>query len=399
MKKKILISTVQSLYPISQGGIVRVIEEAKFLSENGFEVHLIGNRTKKLDLKKVEKITGAKAYTFSNFTHLTAGILNKLGLFTLGWIYNPLIRQEIEKLVEKIRPDIIQSEFIHAAYQMSKISKKFDIPFVISEHNVEHIKLPEVRLILSRKMKLIERDICNLADCVITVSEKDKQDLVKIGVNGPTIRVSPNGVDYNRYQIRDEVRDGMRKKYGIEKNDIVLIFHGTLSYRPNITANKLLREYIFPKLNKKHKNLKLLLIGPGRSQNIGEKVIELSEIPFNEFPMYLSMGDIGVVPLTVGSGTRLKIIEYLALGIPTVSTEIGAEGLPVSDGEHIIIANDAKDDFIEKTTELLNDKQLRERLSENGKELVKEKLDWSVVLKRYLEVYKELKNRRRDVND
>lgn len=396
--KKILISTIHPLYPISHGGIVRVIEEAKFLSKSGFEVHLIGSRTKKLDLEKVEKITGAKAYSFSSMTYLTTGVLNKLGLFTLGWIYNPLIRQDIEKLVEKIRPDIIQSEFIHAAYQVSKISKKFDIPFVISEHNIEYIKLPEVRLILSRKLKLIERDICNLADCVITVSEKDKQELDKIRVNAP-IRVIPNGVDYNRYQIRDEVRDGMRKKYGIGKDDTVLVFHGTLVYHPNITANKLLKDSIFPELTKEHKNLKLLLIGPGRSQNIGEKIIELPEIPFNDFPMYLSMGDIGVVPLTAGSGTRLKIIEYLALGIPTVSTERGAEGLPVSDGEHIIIANDAKADFIEKTTELLNDKQLRERLSENGKKLVKEKLDWSIVLKRYLEVYKELENRGRDVND
>jgi glycosyltransferase involved in cell wall biosynthesis len=206
--KKILISTIHPLYPISHGGIVRVIEEAKFLSKNGFEVHLVGNRTKKIDLEKVEKITGSKAYTFSSMTYLTTGMLNKLGLFTLGWIHNPLIRQEIEKLVEKIRPDIIQSEFIHAAYQMSKISKKFDIPFVISEHNVEYIKLPEEGKGSGEKLKLIERKICNLADYVTVVSEKDKQELDKIGVNSP-IRVIPNGVDYNRYQIRNDVRDRM----------------------------------------------------------------------------------------------------------------------------------------------------------------------------------------------
>ncbi len=395
--KKILISTVHPLYPISHGGIVRVIEEAKFLSKNGFEVHLVGNRTKKLDIEKVEKITDAKAYTFSNITYLAIGIFSRLGSFTLGWIYNPFIRQDVEKLVEKIRPDIIQSEFIHAAYQVSKISKKFDIPFVISEHNVEHIKLPEEGKGSEEKLKLIERDICNLADCVITVSENDKQDLMSIGVNSP-IRVIPNGVDYSRYQIRNEVRDRMRQKYGIGKDDTVLVFHGTLGYQPNITANKLLKDYIFPKLSKQHKKLKLLLIGPGRSQNIGEKIIELPEIPFDDFPMHLSMGDIGVVPLTAGSGTRLKIIEYLALGIPTVSTEVGAEGLPVSEGEAIIIAKDAKDDFVEKTIKLLNDKQLREKLSRNGKYLVKEKLDWSVVLKGYLETYGELKHKRRDVN-
>ena len=396
--KKILISTIHPLYPISHGGIVRVIEEVKFLSKNGFEVHLIGNRTKKTELKKVERITGAKAYTFSSMTYLTTGILSKLDLFSLGWIYNPLIRRDIEKLAEKIRPDIIQSEFIHAAYQVSKISKKIDVPFVISEHNIEYIKLPEEGKGSGEKMKLIERNICNLADCVITVSETDKQELKRIGVNRP-IRVIPNGVDYSKYQIRNEVRDRMRQKYGIGKNDMVLIFHGTLNYRPNITANKLLKNYIFPELNRKHKNLKLLLIGPRRSQNIDEKVIELGEIPFDEFPIHLSIGDIGVVPLTAGSGTRLKIIEYLALGIPVVSTEVGAEGLPVRDGEHILIAKDTKDDIIEKIIKLFNDKQLRERLSENGKELVKEKLDWSTVLKGYFEVYKELENRGRDVND
>ena len=391
--KKILISTVHPLYPISHGGIVRVIEEAKFFSKSGFEVHLIGNKTKKLDIEKVEKITGAKAYTFSNITYLAIRILSGLGSFTLGWIYNPFIKHDIEKLVKKIRPDIIQSEFINTAYQVSKISKKFDIPFAISEHNVEHIRLPEERKGSREKLKLIERDICNLADYVVTVSKKDRQELNKIGVNRP-IKVIPNGVDYRRYQIQNEVRDRMRQNYGIENNETVLVFHGTLGYQPNITANKLLKDYIFPELTKKHRNLKLLLIGPGRSQNIGEKIIELPEIPFDEFPTHLSMGDIGVVPLTAGSGTRLKIIEYLALGIPTVSTEIGAEGLPVSDGEAIIIAKDAKDDFIEKTIKLLKDKQLREKLSRTGKDLVKEKLDWSVVLKGYLEVYKELKNRR-----
>lgn len=397
--KKIVISTVHPLYPISHGGIVRVIEEAKFLSENGFEVHLIGMRTKKVDLKKVEKITGVKTYTFSKITYLTAGILSKLGLFALGWIYNPLIKRDIEELVEKIRPNIIQSEFIHSAYQMSKISRNFNIPFVVAEHNVEHIRLSEEGKGSGRKLKSIELKICNLADYVTTVSEKDKQDLAKIGVNSSTIKVIPNGVDYNRYQIRSEVRDRIRHKYGIEKNDIVLVFHGTLGYRPNITANELLKDYIFPKLNKEHKNLKLLLIGSGRSQNIGEKVIELDEISFSEFPMYLSMGDIGVVPITAGSGTRLKIIEYLALGIPTVSTEVGAEGLPVRDGEHIIIANDAKDDFVEKIIKLLNNKKLQERLNKNGKELVKEKLDWDIVLKGYLEVYKGLENRMGDVDD
>ena len=387
---KILIITIHPLYPISHGGIVRVIEEAKFLSKCGIEVHLVGNITKKKDLGIVEKITGAKAYTFSILTYLTSGILSKLGLFTIGWINNSFIRWDVNKLVKIIKPDIIQVEFIHTARQVSIISKKFNIPLIISEHNVEYIKLSIEKQGDIKKFKSIERNICNSANYITTVSEKDKDELLKIGVNRP-IRTIPNGVDYNRFQIKTEVRDRLRQKYGIQENDIVLVFHGTLNYYPNIAANELLKNQIFPELSLKHTNLKLLLIGPGRTSLIGNKVIELSEIPFDEFPMHLSMGDIGVVPLTAGSGTRLKIIEYLALGIPTVSTEIGAEGLPVCDNREILIARDAKDDLIKKITILINDKKLQQSLSENGKKLVIEELDWSVVLKEYLRIYDELK--------
>ncbi len=387
---RVLIITVHPLYPISHGGIVRVIEEAKFLTNNGIEVHLIGNITKKSDLEIVEKITGAKAYSFSIVTYLTSGILSKLGLFTIGWINNSFIRWDINKLVKKIKPDIIQVEFIHTAHQVSIISKKFKIPLIISEHNVEYIKLSIEKHGDIIKSKLMEKNICNSANYITTVSEKDKEELLRIGVNRP-IKTIPNGVDYQRFQIKTDVRDRLRKKYGIQKDDIVLVFHGTLNYNPNITANELLKNQIFPELSSKYKNLKLLLIGPGRTSLISHKVIELSEITFDEFPMHLSMGDIGVVPLTAGSGTRLKIIEYLALGIPTVSTEIGAEGLPVCDNRDILVARDAKDDLIKKITILLNDKKLQQRLSENGKKLVIEELDWNVVLIKYLRIYDELK--------
>lgn len=386
---KILIVTIHPLYPISHGGIVRVIEEAKYLAGNGIEVHLAGNFTRKRDLEIVEKITGAKAYTYSIFSYLTSGIFSKFGLFEKGWVNNSCIGSDIRNLVKIIGPDIIQAEFLHAANQVVKISREFNIPSVISEHNVEYIKLSMEKQGDIDKLRSLEKNICNTADYITTVSQKDKEELLKIGVNRPVITI-PNGVDYSRYQVMAEVRERYRQKYGIQENDLVLVFHGTLNYSPNIAADDILKNQIFPKLSMRHKNLKLLLIGPGRKSLIGDNIIELSEISFDEFPMHLSMGDIGVVPLTSGSGTRLKIIEYLASGIPTVSTQIGAEGLPVDDGRDILIAQDARDELLRKTELLLEDKKLRQRLSENGKKLVIGKLDWNIVFKEYLKIYDEL---------
>jgi len=111
---------------------------------------------------------------------------------------------------------------------MSKVSKEFDIPFVVSEHNVEHVRLPVERKVSGEKMKLIERNICNSADYIITVSETDKQELMRIGVSSP-IKVAPNGVDYSRYQVKNEVRDRMRQNMVYEKMTRCLFSMGLLN--------------------------------------------------------------------------------------------------------------------------------------------------------------------------
>ena len=400
-RQRILIMTHHRLYPIDHGAIIRVVEEVKFLCENGFEVHLVGGMTNKEGIKRVKEITSAEVHTYP-MSLVRSGILLMLNKINkslslkfsnpLSYWFGPSVKYNFAHIIKKVKPHIIQCEFLFLSYNASKIAKKYDIPVVISEHNVEFIRLVKEAVVSADKteeLKKIERELCNSADFVTTVSEEDKKKLMEIGVLTP-IEVIPNGVSYERYQIREEIREEMRRKYGIERDDVVLVFHGTLDYRPTVEANDLLINLIFPELDKKYENMKLLLIGPGHPKEIGEKIIQLPAIPFEEFPEHLSMGDIGVVPLTAGSGTRLKIIEYLALGIPTVSTEIGAEGLPVTNDKDIIIAKDAKEDFVKKTLNLLEDKKLQEKIRERGRELVKEKLDWNIVLREYLEIYNHL---------
>jgi glycosyltransferase involved in cell wall biosynthesis len=365
---------------------VRVIEEAKFLSRNGCDVHLLGNVTNKNFINKVKDITCAEIHTFSYMTYLSSGILTVLGSLKYGWIYNPLLRRDIKKIVEDINPDIIQCEFLHSANQALMISKELKIPVVLTEHNVEYIIQSSVGLARKDELKDIERDICNEVDYVIAVSDNDAREFRKIGVTNK-IKVIQNGIDYDRYNVDNRVRYAMREKYGISKDDVVLIYHGSLKYKPNVIANKLLKQKIFPALRKKHGNIKLLLIGRGHRNSVNNGVIEVSEVPFEDLPGYLSMGDIGVIPLTMGSGTRLKIIEYLALGIPTVSTLIGAEGLPITDHEHMLLTGDTDDGFVSKVELLLNDAMLREKLRKSGKELVRSELDWNNVFKNYPEIY------------
>jgi len=93
-----------------------------------------------------------------------------------------------------------------------------------------------------------------------------------------------------------------------------------------------------------------------------------------------------VVPLRAGSGTRLKILEAMALGRPVVSTSLGCEGLAAVDGEHLLIAN-AADDFAGKVVALLRDQRLRQQIVEAGRRLVVSHYDWDALAQRLAQIY------------
>jgi glycosyltransferase involved in cell wall biosynthesis len=384
-KKKILITTVGPLYPISNGGIVRVIEEVKFLKNHNFDVFLVGIKTEPDSLKYLEKKLGVNLFSLSWVSWLSSGIGQKFGFFGIGWFYNPFIRFDLERIVRKIKPDIIQAEFIYEGMQVSKICKKYGIPFVLSEHNVESV--------LYKSIQDYEVKICNLANYITTVSEHDRNALEELNVT-TRIKVIPNGVDSERFQPDPDIRKELRRRYRIKPTDTVIVYHGTLAYSPNREANEFLKHSLMPAIKTINPTIKLLLIGPKRTFSIGEDIIELNEVESDRLPDFLSMADIAVVPLISGSGTRLKLLEYFSLGVPVISTKIGAEGLPVIDGEHILITTGTVQDVIKKIDLLNSNSKLYNALVANAQNMVRDHFDWDVVFKGYLQLYGELENKR-----
>jgi glycosyltransferase involved in cell wall biosynthesis len=104
---------------------------------------------------------------------------------------------------------------------------------------------------------------------------------------------------------------------------------------------------------------------------------------------YYRQSSICVVPLRAGGGTRLKILEAMALGRPVVSTTIGCEGLDAADGEHLLIA-DTPAQFAEKTMSLFRDRQLYQRLSTNGRKLVETRYGWDQIAEKLTDVYEQM---------
>jgi glycosyltransferase involved in cell wall biosynthesis len=158
----------------------------------------------------------------------------------------------------------------------------------------------------------------------------------------------------------------------------VVAFSGNLAYPPNIEAVRFFTSEVWPVLQERWPGLRWRIVGKNPEAVVrylrGEKYIQVSG-PVEDAVRELAKAKVAVVPVRTGSGTRVKILEAWAAATPVVSTSLGAEGLPVRDGEHLLLADDAKL-FAETVSGLLASQDRRARIGEAGRRLYETSFTW-----------------------
>lgn len=215
-----------------------------------------------------------------------------------------------------------------------------------------------------------EREIYRRPYRFVTCSEADRQALLDLA---PQARVSvvPNGVDTEYFR-------GAAAGGGDPDR---LLFTGKMEYGPNADAVEFFAAEVLPRIRRARPQAHLEVVGMSPPAHLRELAGSHPLTVHGEVPdvrPWLERCGVSVVPLRAGSGTRLKILEALSMGRAVVSTRIGAEGLDVVDGEHLLLA-DRPEDFAERTLAAMEDEGLRERLGRNGRRLVEERYDWKAV--------------------
>jgi polysaccharide biosynthesis protein PslH len=161
-------------------------------------------------------------------------------------------------------------------------------------------------------------------------------------------------------------------------DDHAIVFSGNLEYHPNISAVRFFREWIWPELRDRWPGLVWRLVGKNpeavRRFTAGDPRIEVRG-QVADAVAELARAQVAVAPILAGSGTRLKILEAWAAGVPVVSTSMGAEGLPVRDGEHILLADGARA-FAAAVSRLLASAELRAKLGRAGRTLMEKEFTW-----------------------
>lgn len=215
------------------------------------------------------------------------------------------------------------------------------------------------------KKEIEERASVNLCDVTTAVSDVDANYYCSLTKDTYKIHIFSNVIDVNSYQ------NSFLPPIGFKKPSIYLA--GTFGHyhSPMDTAARWMLDEIFPLILRSHPDLHFYIVG--RDSHLGFGHLNGPNVTvtgkLESVLPYLKNTNIAVVPLKFESGTRFKILEASACKIPIVSTTLGAEGIPVEDGKHILIA-DTAEDFAKAIILLLEDPQLADHMTQNAHDLV-----------------------------
>ncbi len=289
--------------------------------------------------------------------------------------YSRVFAQTLQAEIAAQHPDLVLCEWSpYAAFIRDLVGPKK----LIVAHNIEHLiwqryydneTNPIKRWYIgvqTKKLKRFERAAFAWADGATAVSESEARTVESFAPKTKVTAIE-NGVDLD-YFVPGPVPESSTR----------LVFVGSLDWRPNQDAVRYFVNDILPALAKIGVNATVDIVG----RNPSSDLTALADDPavnitgrVEDVRPYVEQAAVYVVPLRIGGGTRLKILEALAMKKAVVATSIGAEGLEVTDGENIMLA-DCPESFAEQIKQLLADKDLNRRLGEAGRTLVEERYGW-----------------------
>jgi glycosyltransferase involved in cell wall biosynthesis len=285
---------------------------------------------------------------------------------------------------------LYQAEFPAYARVCIRMQSLFGGSTVLVEHNIEYERLfsqLEPQLPAAAIIQRVEIGFCHQVDAVVTVSARDRDTLLGAGIPGHKVITIPHGVDVETFANTEPSPD-LLSRYGVAPDRPVMVYHGTFRYRPNVEAVQMLVDQVLPRLRAHGIDAVVLAIGaypPGGFD--GNDVIFTGSVPC--VAPYIRSADVAVMPLQHGAGTRMKVMDYFAAGIPVVSTSKGIEGIDLEDGKELLVRDDW-DSFAEAVTTAINEREALDALVSAGQKYVQQ-LDWSDITRRYLDLYAEIR--------
>ena len=382
---KVLVLDEEVPYPLNSGKRIRTWNLLRHLAREHTITLLCYGRPEQPGIPLLEasgiRVVLVEELPPTNSLPFYAGALANLAS---PWPYS-VARHHTRRFLRAIRKlraskhyDLVHCEWTPYA---SYIQDAGDLPMLVMAHNIEttvwrrraeHSSSPAERIYMglqAAKMARFEKRCFAHATRVVAVTEEEQQTAKAWGARATSL-VS-NGVD----------TEYLKPASAAAEPDS-LLFLGSLDWQPNRDALLYLLREILPAIQTANPRATLRVVGRQPAAKLREQVEGLRGVEWvGEVPdirPYFAQAAVVLVPLRIGGGSRIKILESLSMGKAVVTTTVGAEGLEVASGRDCVIA-DAPKDFARAVVELLADPERAAELGANGRSLVLERYDWSML--------------------
>jgi len=336
----------------------------------------------------------AKIYTHPNYRVLHRGwsLIKDLDIWFMSRLLQ-ILRQE--------QVDLIAIEYPSGALavKLAALLTKTNAPIVYCPHNVESIFASEV---ISRvtQFSQLERKMIPLyvtaleklatkyvADHITAVSQADKDVLCgKYGLDRRKVTVIPSGCELED-AVDPQAKERLRVEMGFDPDSIIVAFHGYYLHPPNRDAIDTIINHIAP-MFEHDKSIVFALYGCHVPKFKRKNVRSFGFV--KDLHHALSIADIALVPVTSGSGTNLKLFDYMNAGLPIITTRKGIEGICANDKEHVIIV-DSNQEIISALNYLVQNGQERERLGLSARGLAESEYNWDIIGDKLDNTYRKLR--------
>jgi glycosyltransferase involved in cell wall biosynthesis len=413
---RILFLTPQLPYPPHQGTTIRNYNLIANLAPR-HEIHLLSFVRSHDEVKKatplfrhccsIETVLAPRRSPLIRFLSLFLSPLPDMALRLPSAEFST----KLKAYLEHQKFDVVQIEGLEMAphwmlgmrtrksdYRTGRLRPNLQYPMsIFDDHNAEYVLQQrafetDVRqprrwvaalysLIQWKKLSHYEALVCRLADRVVAVSEADRAALRRL-VSGLEVTVVPNGVDVEYYASADVQPASLPSRS--------LIFTGKMDFRPNVDAVLWFCQEVLPLVKRQMPDVHFYIVG----QSPLHRVQRLADDPavtvtgyVDDVRPYIASASVYVVPLRIGGGTRLKVLEAMAMGKAIVSTTLGYEGFEgLVPGRELLVA-DTPEEFARQVIELLGDAPLREKLGQAAQRFVRERYDWRIIVPKLEQVY------------
>ena len=349
------------------------VEASRFLREHGIETVL------------VDRATAVKAGP-RFYARLAANLASPVP-YSVASHGSPALRRAVHSHAQRHRIDVWQVEStvltgaLASLQGQPKVVVAQNIESAIWQRYHENETAPLKRWYIKqqwRKFERFERRAFAAAARVVAVSADDAK-LIRDRFGGPRVDVVDNGIDRTYFEAVQP-----------EPEPKTILFLGSLDWRPNLDAVGLLLDRIFPAVRAVEPAARLFLVGRRPPPALIQKVRDVPGVALHadvpDVRPFLATSGIMVVPLRIGGGSRLKILEALAAGLPVISTRVGAEGLELVPGEHYIAA-DEPERMAEALVSWIRNPQPARAMAERSRPFVLERYDWDRLAERLERVW------------